>query len=117
MAFMEPETYHGDYYVIDSTHGTTFLPVDVHPGARTNADLADYVEGTIEDADDAPIVCSGWLARLSASGYMDCTSWTWYDAADEDEAIRMLCDDEDICATCYEAHDEDEGCNDANATV
>lgn len=96
MAFMQPEIIRTDYYIIDANHGErTFLPVDVHPGARTNAELADYVEGTIDDPESAPTIETGILGRLSAPGYMDCTPWSPYDTIEEAESDLADDDDDD----------------------
>lgn len=105
MSFMEPEILRTRYYVVSANHGEThFLPVDIEPNAQTNAELQNYVEGKVDDPDDAPEVKDGILARLSAPGYMDCTGWTPYDTIDEArEGLREMYGDDDD----EEAADED----------
>ena len=110
MAFMEPDTYHGDYYEVESKAGTTFIPVDVHRNAKTNADLRNYVEGDLYQPDEEPLVKTGWLGRLSAAGYMDATEWSPYEGGSHDEVVKAICEDQDLCETCFEQHDEDEPC-------
>lgn len=112
MAFMEPDIYHGEYYILESsTHGTTFLPLYVEPGAKTNADLAMYCEGPIDSPEEPVNIASGILARMSAPGYLDCTEWSPY--ASEDEALADLrenygLEDEDDEADEDEADEDDE---------
>ena len=96
--FMQPEVEHAEYWEVSANHGETHIvPADVCPAA---GDLAHYVEGRIDhDEFDHPTVelKTGWLARLSAPGYMDCTDWTAHET--EDEAYEYLAetfgDDED----------------------
>ena len=84
MAFMQPETYHGPYYVVDTgACGITFIPCDVHPGASDPAELRDYVESTSDPTGWELEVKTGWLGRYQAPGYLDCTDWTPGDSEEE----------------------------------
>ena len=107
MAFMQPEVYETDYLEIDGPMGGEVIPcnvVDFHPtdeqneGAATDrfeipAELRDYCENkrafTIERK-------HGWVGRLSAPGYMDCTSWSTGETESEvrAELDRMYGDDD-----------------------
>ncbi len=104
MAFMQPQIYRAEYFKVDTSMGTEIVPCDVvrlpfavnfAAGGVFTEDssgwqhlvraLAPYVEGS-----EIYSVCpeSGYLARLSAPGYMDCTDWS--DHATEDEAREYL---------------------------
>jgi hypothetical protein len=88
MTFMKPEINHGDYYEVEANHGEThIIPTDVE-NATTNGDLADYIEGTIDEPDAPVTIKTGWLARMSAPGYLDCTDWSAH--ATEQEAKDYL---------------------------
>ena len=112
MAFMEPEIIGCDYWEVSANHGEThYVPCDVESDP---AELADYVDGTIDLDDDGKPIAerkTGFLARLSAPGYMDCTDWTAHDT--EDEARAYLAetfgddDDDDDEPTDDEPTDED----------
>ena len=89
MAFMEPAIIHGAYWEVSANNGEThYVPTDV---TDDPSDLAQYVDGEIDTDDDGKPIAErkiGYLARLSASGYMDCTEWTAHDT--EDEARHYL---------------------------
>lgn len=75
MGFMQPEVKEGDAYVVETKYGTVVVPCDIHRDAQTCAELQVYMEGDPLEPDEAPEVRHGWLYRLSAPGYMDCTDW------------------------------------------
>lgn len=85
MAFMQPQVYFGGYFAVETTHGTEIVPDDVI--GRTMGTAAEafenYVDGEIEDPDEVIEHKTGWLARLSAPGYMDCTDWTVHKSESE----------------------------------
>jgi hypothetical protein len=103
MTFMEPEVTYGDWYEV-TTDGIDFIPVDVvskadgltigqfatehDPAWDTIAELVrPYVNGT-------PTCIrrlSGFGARLSAPGYLDCTEWSVFPT--EQEARDYLRDE------------------------
>lgn len=94
MAFMKPDVQYGSFYDVETTFGREIVPVEVCPGAETVGDLGDYLEGRPYGVlCEAPIVSEGWLGRLSAPGYMDCTPWSVY--ASEEEALEDLLDEEE----------------------
>lgn len=89
---MQPQVYKGEYFKVDTSEGTEIVPVDV-VGRTMNAHvdaLLNYLEGRPTDPEEVCEVHSGWLARMSAPGYMDCTAWTAH--ASESEATKYLTD-------------------------
>lgn len=89
-SFMQPQIYYGDYFSIETDAGTEIVPcdvvgrtMDVHVEA-----LLNYLEGDPVDDDEMCEVQTGWLARMSASGYLDCTAWSAFES--EQEAIDTL---------------------------
>ena len=97
MAHMQPEIYYGDAYDCDTDHGREIVPLelvgimddDATP-AEQWARVSDYLEGKPMDADTPPELVTGWLARMQAPGYLDCTPWAIYDT--EAEAREALSD-------------------------
>ena len=99
--FMRPEVWRGDAWEVSANQGETHIvPTDVlgkcglhvHNTGLTVADLADYVDGTIDtDNDGNPVAelrVGIWFARLSAPGYMDATDCAIFDT--EEEAREYL---------------------------
>lgn len=86
MSFMKPEIVESECYIVETNIGTEIVPCYVAGTVETCADLADYLEGTPGEPGEAPEIESGWLWRLSAPGYMDCTDWCRADT--REEAIR-----------------------------
>lgn len=90
--FMQPQVYQDTYFEVDTTAGTELVPSDVI-GRTMSVDvsaLLDYLEGEPLDMDEMVEAKEGWLARLSASGYMDSTDWAAF--ATEGEAWEYLVD-------------------------
>lgn len=99
MAFMEPQIEQGAWYDIDGDNGTTFLPfdvvgdLDIPDGQTVDQDddrwedivkaLRDYYDG--QDIWEVKVV-SGYGARLSAPGYLDCTPWSVFETEAEAQA-------------------------------
>lgn len=88
MAFMQRVVEHADYYDVSANHGETHcVPADVVGTPKTNADFSDYIDGTVDNPDDAPdAMKTGYIARMSAPGYMDCTPWAGFATRAEAEA-------------------------------
>lgn len=84
MSFMQPQVVQDDWYDVDTTHGNTFIQLDIVGKDASKGDFADYIEGEYIDHE----TISGWGARLSAPGYMDCTDWCVFDT--EEEAKEYL---------------------------
>lgn len=97
MSFMRPFVYKGDYYLVETNHGTEFIPGDVlgdFPGApelgqtidRDDDDASnerwswitkavrDYIEGNSIESIER---CEGYYGRYSAPGYTDATDYSW----------------------------------------
>ena len=129
MAFMEQDIQHGDWYEVDGPACTEWIPAelaDVPPEDLDNDEPTVTAEEDgssvrIEYPHDArPIPAglgdfcenrtawsitkrSGWGARLSAPGYLDCTDWTVFDTeAEAQEYLDAETEDED------EEEEEDE---------
>lgn len=88
MSFMAPTIEHGQYYAIETTEGTEIIPLDVCGIVETSADLAEYLQGEPDEPEEQPAACSGWLWRMSAPGYLDCTDWS---AAESEEQAARDC--------------------------
>lgn len=87
MGFMQKQIYFDQYFEVETTCGTEIVPSDVI--GRTCAThveaLLDYLEGDPLDADELCPIHEGWVARLSAPGYMDCTTWSAHKSAEDAE--------------------------------
>ena len=80
MSFMKPQIIETSYWTFETSEGTEIIPCDpdgsddteiVTEGAKLDAIrelFGDDVSGDI-------IIANGYLWRLSAPGYMDCTDW------------------------------------------
>lgn len=78
--FMQPEIYKDRAYIVETTYGTEVVPHDLVGDGYTP--LTDFLEGTPYE-DQIFVIKEGYLARLSAPGYMDCTEWSIHDTAEE----------------------------------
>lgn len=99
MAFMEPRTYHGAYYHVDTLLECFIVPADHVGSSATAEELAkyapEYVSRTaLDQIDEWEIeIRQGWYGRLSADGYLDCTEWEYADT--EEELLESLQGDDD----------------------
>jgi hypothetical protein len=88
-SFMQPTmTDRQLVYEVDTTHGIFFVPADVFnfsddPEALAK-ELHNFVEGEVENVQRR----YGYLARMSAPGYMDCTDWIF--GTNKRELMREL---------------------------
>lgn len=90
MGFMQPQVFHGGYFKIETTIGTEIVPAHV-VGQTTDTHTKrfyNYVEGRPLDLFATIPYQEGWLARMSAPGYMDCTDWSVH--ATEEAAYAAL---------------------------
>lgn len=94
------------WILIDGDAGTIFIPSDIDPRVKIALDQGDdaLAEQFVMDYYDGAHVYSvelieGYGARMSAPGYMDCTSWDVFDTL---EAAEQHLRDE------YPQDDEDE---------
>jgi hypothetical protein len=92
--FMEKEIYKGKAWLVETTDGTEVIPDDVvtMPDFVGESDeeqsealkiLQPYCEGGIIEVPDCAV--GGYLARMSAPGYLDCTPWSLYETEHEAE--------------------------------
>lgn len=78
MAFMKPVAEHFAAYIVDTDHGVEIVPesvcgtIKIEDNEPCDNGLEAYIEVShIFDVERR----QGWFARLSADGYLDCTSW------------------------------------------
>lgn len=85
MPFMQPQIEHGEWYIVEATQGTFAVHAGWGPTYNTSLmDLRPYVDGMPISYERV----TGYGARLSAPGYLDCTDWTVFDT--EREAKEYL---------------------------
>lgn len=82
--FMKQQIELDTVWIIATVNGTVCIPNEVQPfdGIAVNDDdsinpefeetFQDYIDGNIEGAHKS----QGWIWRLSAPGYLDCTEWS-----------------------------------------
>ena len=99
MAFMQQQiSGPGMWVELDGTSGITALPFDVL--SRHEQEIAESIDSDSEDPEDLQAhfgdyydgkvqsvsTRTGFGARLSAPGYMDCTEWSVFDTESEAQA-------------------------------
>lgn len=92
MGFMQKQIVYQSWYLVETTNGTECMPSDLCDSDLES--VADYCEGTPQSVEEV----TGFGARLSAPGYMDCTEWTIFGTlACAEEYLESLdeCEDED----------------------
>lgn len=105
MGHMQPEIYHGKAWLVETYNGTEVVPddlvnmpdvIDEHNYTEAAKELQTYCEGAIIDVPDFAI--EGWLCRLSAPGYLDCTPWSLFETKHEaiDWTREMGADESDF---------------------
>lgn len=85
MSYMQKEIYFGTYFEVDTNAGAEIVPTDV-VGRTMNVHveaLLNYLEGKPLDEEQLCEVKEGWLARMTAPGYLDCTAWSAFKTAEE----------------------------------
>ena len=87
MAFMQPSVHESEYYTVETSEGIWIVPSFVSGIVEHISDLYIYVQGKIEE-DQELVLESGWVGRMSASGYMDSTDWCAYE--NEADALADL---------------------------
>jgi hypothetical protein len=86
-SFMQPFIEMGFYYKIETINGTEIVPADLVGDEPTIADFRDYISSApVEDA-EVDRQC-GYLTRMSAPGYADCSEWMAFET--EIEAMEYL---------------------------
>jgi hypothetical protein len=105
MAFMEPQIEQGQWYEVETDNGIDFIPFDVigDVGLQEGETANDWSQDDRQDAIVAAVrdyceaaphevkLITGFGARLSAPGYLDCTPWCVF--ATEQEARDYLRDE------------------------
>lgn len=98
MLHMHPQIYYDQYFEIDTSQGIQIIPASVvstDPENVTLEDLRDFYEG--EPYTEEFELKEGWLARMSAPGYMDCTEWTAHESfLDADNYLEEMYGDGDV---------------------
>lgn len=88
--FMQPEIIHTPYWEVSANRGETHIvPANV---CDDPAHLQTYVEGRIARDEDGQVIADrkvGYLARLSAPGYLDCTEWSAF-ATQVDAEVYLI---------------------------
>ena len=130
MGFMQPiVTGPESIYVVEDIHGSSYVVPESVEDLSTDEDgvviLAQQGDSTedpyiVERADlyrpesnmeaaKVTLAGAGYVARLSAPGYMDCTEWEGpFDTAKE--ARASLAESFDLCEECGEELDEEGEC-------
>lgn len=104
MPFMKPEVVEGDWYVIETNEGQECVPAELigdAPFSRVQCPHTPMEKLIAEDVFEVKLHefisgseifewrrVTGFGARLSARGYLDCTEWTFHDT--EQEALDYL---------------------------
>lgn len=90
--FMQKQVIEAQYFRVNTSMGTEIVPCDDVGGGRTCSihveALLNYLQGEPDDADELCDIHDGWIARMSAPGYLDCTDWTAHSS--EEAAYRYL---------------------------
>lgn len=99
-SFMQPQIEFGYYFEVETNVGTEIVPADViGRTCDTHVEaLLNYLEGDPLDDDVEVPLKEGWLARMHAPGYMDCTEWS---------AFATRAEAEDYLLDTYSDEDED----------
>ncbi len=99
MGFTQLFSEHFAAWEVETRNGTEIVPCDLFRRGYvpTADDLSDYCEGMPEEWSRV----TGWFARYSAPGYLDCTAWCGpYET--EQEAIAA-------CKDIYGPEEDEEG--------
>ena len=104
MGFMEPQAEHMHAWHVDTMTGGEIVPADLVGMLPTADGLQDYLDAPALTDDDGNLEMTletGWYARLSAPGYLDCTDWHGPEPTEE-AALAALAEALDACPTCFE---------------
>lgn len=63
-----------NWLLVDTSEGTYFVPTDLVEGAESREQILEIlgIQSEVYEMD----IISGYGARLSMPGYLDCTEWT-----------------------------------------
>lgn len=90
-SFMKPQIEQTHYFRLVTNLGAEIIRAEdvvTQPMPVVAEVLERYVEGMISNPREIVECREGWIARMSASGYCDCTDWCEYPS--EGAAIRAL---------------------------
>lgn len=108
MAFMQPTSEYGDWLVVDGDCGGQVMPLDLLDGAELrrlldsdDVDMGEVYSLVSDYTESRKLfsaeIQSGWCARLSVPGYLDCTDWCGpYET--EEQALAECCELHDVDA-------------------
>lgn len=87
MAHLKPYVYFGGYFEVETSVGTEVVTADdIGRSMSVHVDaLLNYLEGTPVNSDEVVEHKMGWLARMSAPGYLDATDWTAHPSREKAE--------------------------------
>lgn len=97
MSFMEPDIVFGDWYEIDGPMGTEYIPADLvgtitiecPASGEERFPIPSQLQAYCQNNEAWRLeLITGYGARLSAPGYLDCTEWAVFET--EDEAREYL---------------------------
>lgn len=103
MSFMEPQIEYGHWLLVETRTSGYTLPESLFPGEDIigiagNDDRWDLLKDYVDTSGIVAVdTATGFGARLSAPGYLDCTDWTFFDTEKEAEEYLadLMGDDED----------------------
>lgn len=78
MSFMKPQIMFGEWWRVETTSGIEFVDASF----IDKETIPECCEGEILEN---PELIEGYGARLSAPGYLDCTSWSVHDTEQDAE--------------------------------
>jgi hypothetical protein len=127
MSFMQPEVYESDYLYVDGPWGGEVIPCDVVDYTPTEGVWFDHLltrssepgwtSDPPEQTDIPPELkdyCNnktawsiarqhGWVGRMQAPGYLDCTDW---ESADSEAELVEQLKEYHGCTECGEFEDD-----------
>jgi hypothetical protein len=119
--FMTPEIIKDRWLCADGPRGTEYIPLDVwarneieniikscqKDEAEKDPEIVDTLSKYTENSEFWSLrVIGGYGARLSASGYLDCTEWSVFDT--EREAREYIEQQYEVCSNCGADFGEDD---------
>lgn len=89
MSFMERQIEHGQWIEVDGPAGIEIFPADMFTEDEAKGNYSYGEPWSVETV-------TGYGARLSAPGYLDCTEWTVFETeAEAEEFLRETYGDDD----------------------
>lgn len=78
--FMQPVIEQSEYFSVETSIGTEIIPADLIGLENcTDGELREYLEGAPVSPNGVAYRISGYVARMTAPGYMACTEWRAFD--------------------------------------